>query len=376
MVADVKKAFYEAMEQREVCMEVPAEDKTMEDMQKDIVGELRLAMPGTRDAANSWQEEVARWSGTLGFERGKWNPCIYNHKKRRIKMMIHGDDFMMVCDREQVGFVRAELEKRFTVKVEVAGHGEGEMKEVKVLNRVVTATEEGWEYEADQRHAEIIVKEMGVDGSSGVGSPGEDEKKWEAEGNKVELEGKDARWYRGVAARSNYLGADRSDIQYAVKEVCREMSKPTVGGRRKMKRLGRYLVRRPRVVWKYGWQGRQDEMRVSTDSDWAGCSRTRESTSGGVAMIGSHLVKSWSRTQKAVALSSGEGEMIAFVKGMAEGLGMRAMCREQVHHGQTSSDDKGPPPTNPMRNVTKRGAARSENVVKSKEKRGVLGRGC
>ena len=62
------------------------------------------------------------------------------------------------------------------------------------------------------------------------------------------MEGKDARWYRGVASRSNYLGADRTDRQYAVKEVCREMAKPTVGGRRKMKRLGTYLVRCPRVV--------------------------------------------------------------------------------------------------------------------------------
>jgi hypothetical protein len=82
------------------------------------------------------------------------------------------------------------------------------------------------------------------------------------------------------------------------------------------------------VVWKYGWQGRKEELEVYTDSDWAGCRKTRRSTSGGVVMVGRHVVKTWSRTQKVVALSSGEAEMIAAVKGLSEGLGMKAMAAE------------------------------------------------
>jgi hypothetical protein len=88
--------------------------------------------------------------------------------------------------------------------------------------------------------------------------------------------------YRRMAARGNYLGADRVDIQYAVKEVCRGMAKPTVGHKRKLKRLVRYLRGRKRVVWKFQWQGRPDTVEVFTDSDWAGCGKTRKSTSGGV----------------------------------------------------------------------------------------------
>ena len=63
------------------------------------------------------------------------------------------------------------LEERFTVKVAIVGHGEGEEKEGKVLNRIVRATQEGWEYEADQRHAEIIVRDLGLDKCSGVVMP-------------------------------------------------------------------------------------------------------------------------------------------------------------------------------------------------------------
>ena len=71
-------------------------------------------------------------------------------------------------------------------------HGGGKIKR----GSTQKSTEEGWEYETDRRLAEIIVKEMGVNGSSGAGSPGEDEEQWEVEGNKVESDGKDARWYR------------------------------------------------------------------------------------------------------------------------------------------------------------------------------------
>ena len=36
----------------------------------------------------------------------------------------------------------------------------------------------------------------------------------------------------------------------------------------------------------------------------------------------------WSRTQKTVALSSGEAEMIAVVKGVSEGLGVKALAAD------------------------------------------------
>ena len=43
--------------------------------------------------------------------------------------------------------------------------------------------------------------------------------------------------YRGYAARLNYLAADRPDIAYAVKEVCRGVAKPTRGHWKKLKRI-------------------------------------------------------------------------------------------------------------------------------------------
>ena len=117
-----------------MAMELPDEDLTEEERREGIVGELKLAMPGTRDAANSWQEEVAKWGETVGFVRSKWNPCLYSDVERKVWRLLHGVDFMMVMGRSEVGRLRKALEKRFTVKVEVCGHGEGEEREVTILN--------------------------------------------------------------------------------------------------------------------------------------------------------------------------------------------------------------------------------------------------
>ena len=52
--------------------------------------------------------------------------------------------------------------------------------------------------------------------------------------------------YKALVARANYLAQDRSDIVFAVKELSRSMSAPTIGDMKALKRLSRYLLGRER----------------------------------------------------------------------------------------------------------------------------------
>ena len=130
-------------------------------------------------------------------------------------------------------------------------------------------------------HAEIIVSEMRLDGNSkSLSVPG---KKGSQEDSEL-LETNEASKYRAMVARGNYLGQDRSDIQFAVKELSRGMSNPTKGGWSALKRLARYLSNKTRIVTKYEYQEETTRITAYSDSDFAGCASTRKSTSGGLIL--------------------------------------------------------------------------------------------
>ena len=133
--------------------------------------------------------------------------------------------------------------------------------------------------------------------------------------------------FRALAARSNYMSADRVDVQFASKECCRFMSNPGNLASDSLKRLGRYVLKHKRLVYKYPWQD-ATHIDIYSDTDWAGCPRTRKSTSGGAVMIGKHCIRTYSSTQTTVSLSSGEAEYYGLVKGAAAGLGHQAIMSD------------------------------------------------
>ena len=96
----------------------------------------------------------------------------------------------------------------------------------------------------------------------------------------------------------------------------------------KLKSFGRYLKDKLRSQTLFEYQGRVSKITVWTDTDYAGCAKTRKSTSGGVVIIGGHMIKTWSSTQNVIALSSGEAECYGLVKGAAQGLGAKAVYFE------------------------------------------------
>ena len=328
MVNDVARAFFEAKATRPICIEIPKEDMTPDDERRDVVGFLLQSLYGTRDAAMNWQEEVRKEMKAWGFKQGVYNPCLYTHPHWKLKVMVHGDDFVTVGKPKNVEIFEKQISERFEIKTSKVGRYEGCAKEARVLNRVIRWTDTGWEYEPDQRHAELIMEDLGMSEAKAVSTPSEPEKRWEEEENQQVLEGAKATQFRKVAARLNYLAADRPDLMFAAKEVCRKMAVPTVGGWKKLKRVARYLVGRPRAVLKYGWQGREEEVLAYTDADWAGCKSTGRSTSGGALMIGSHFLKGWCRNQASVTLSSAESELVAMCKTSAEALGILAMMKD------------------------------------------------
>ena len=77
-----------------------------------------------------------------------------------------------------------------------------------------------------------------------------------------------------------------------------------------LKRAARYLVGKPKAALRFRRQKHVYKITVFVDSDFAGDPVSMKSTTGFVAQIGNHTVKSGSTLQSLTALSVGRGGVL------------------------------------------------------------------
>ncbi|MDE0779072.1 MAG: hypothetical protein OSB43_22550, partial [Nocardioides sp.] len=292
-------------------------------------GLLKKHMYGTRAAADGWQQEYSGFLKSVGFIQGTASPCIFVHSTRNLSTSVHGDDFTSVGPKLELDWLESALEGKYELrKGGRLGPGRSDSKEILVLNRAIRWTPNGLEYEADPRQQERFLEglSLGAADCRSAATPGLKALVEQLEKD-LALPAGAITGYRALAARANYLAADRIDLQFAAKEICRFMSAPMESSTVALKRLGRYLLGHKRLVWMYPWQSAEG-IDVYSDTDWSGCARTRRSTSGGVIMIGKHCIRTWSSTQPSVTLSSGEAEFYGLVKASGAGLGHQSLMKD------------------------------------------------
>ena len=67
--------------------------------------------------------------------------------------MVRGDDVLAVGDGKSVEVLEDVPKAAYKVTVEMLGGDEGDSSEIRVLNRVLRRTADGYRVEADPRHA-------------------------------------------------------------------------------------------------------------------------------------------------------------------------------------------------------------------------------
>ena len=86
---DIKRAYFYAPATRKMFIKLPAED---------MVGELKLSLYGTRDAAMNWGEaQYTQHLNKTGFQKGRASACNSVHESRNTRLTCHGDDFIIVA---------------------------------------------------------------------------------------------------------------------------------------------------------------------------------------------------------------------------------------------------------------------------------------
>ena len=166
---DVKKAYFYGVPERTLYVRLPPELG----LGKGVVGKLVRCMYGTRDAGAIWENCYATCLTGIGFTQGISSPCCFNHPEWNVSVVVHGDDFTAVGSPNALNKFEEGMQKSFECKLKGRlGLRPEDCKEMRVLNRIVRVTDNGLLYEADPRHAEMLIKAFDLGEAKSVVTPG------------------------------------------------------------------------------------------------------------------------------------------------------------------------------------------------------------
>ena len=301
------------------------------DRQGTVTLVLDKLLPGQRIGASAWfgfAKDLLAKGGYAGFVK---EPTLFKKDAAgsQAGVILHADDGLMASTAAE----REELKKvlREKVQVEFSDPMVGPGDEIQFLKRKYVMGENGIFVYSNGRYLEALVKALGD--SLKVRDAPADNSFLEADGSK-ELGAKEAKEYREATGRLLYLSHTRPDIPVCI--LSSKMSCPTVNAQKWLKRTVGYLASVPEIgfeirpirngaTFDFGGGGIGDEggkvvVEAITDADWAGCRRTRRSRTSVQLYAGGSYVCSFVRSQKSIALSSGESEFVALVSGAAEAI--------------------------------------------------------
>ncbi|GJY89424.1 hypothetical protein Tco_0504620 [Tanacetum coccineum] len=120
----------------------------------------------------------------------------------------------------------------------------------------------------------------------------------------------DVHLYRSMIGSLMYLTTSRPDIMFAVCACARFQVTPKTSHLLAVKRIFRYLKGKPTLGL---WYSRDllFELVAYTDSDYAGATQDRKSTTGGCQFLGNRLISWQCKKQTMVATSTTEAEYVA-----------------------------------------------------------------
>ncbi|GJR76556.1 putative ribonuclease H-like domain-containing protein [Tanacetum coccineum] len=269
---DVKSAFLYGQIEEEVyvCQPPGFEDPDHPNKVYKVV----KALYGLHQAPRAWYDTLANYLLCNGFERGKIDQTLFikRHKGHILLVQIYVDDIIF-------GSTKKELYDEF----------EKLMKD------------------NQDKYVHEILKKFNYSDVKSASTPTDLEKPLVQDGDAADV---DEHLYRSMIGSLMYLTASRPDIMFAVCACARFQVSPKTSHLLAVKRIFRYLKGKPSLGL---WYSKDSplELVAYTDSDYAGATQDRKSTTGGCQFLGNRLISWQCKKQTVVATSTTEAEYVA-----------------------------------------------------------------
>ncbi|GJZ64364.1 putative ribonuclease H-like domain-containing protein, partial [Tanacetum coccineum] len=296
---DVKSAFIYGKIEEEVyvCQPPRFEDPNF----PDRVYKVEKALYGLHQAPRAWYETLSTYLLDNGFQRGKIDKTLFIRRDKGdiLLVQVYVDDIIFGSTKKSLC---TEFEKMMHKKFQMSSMGELTF----FLGLQVKQKEDGIFISQDKYVTEIL-KKFGFSDVKTASTPMETQKVLlkDADGEDV-----DEHLYRSMIGSLMYLTSSRPDIMFAVCACARFQVNPKVSHLHAVKRIFRYLKGQPKLGLWYPKDSPFDLV-AYTDSDYAGASLDRKSTTGGCQFLRCRLISWQCKKQTVFANSTTEPEYIA-----------------------------------------------------------------
>jgi len=282
---------------------------------------MKRLLPGRRIAAKCWVDHVGVVLRSLEFMQDAAMPQFFFHTVRKIGCEVHMDDIHGVSKPTSLPDFIDEISDLLPLKK--AGVFDRPGQVYSHLQKERHLYRSGRLIVPSGKYVKRVADELGLTNAKPAPTP-------ETEGNRRRVEDKehllstvDATGFRSMACCLLYVAHDMGEIQHGVRELTCDLREPTTASIARLKRVTRYLLGTvDEGIW-FGFGGDFSKLRVSTDTDWAGCKITRKSCACIVARCGGCTLFVGTSGQAIHAQSSGESEFYGTTSGASAALLLR-----------------------------------------------------
>ncbi|GJS02902.1 putative ribonuclease H-like domain-containing protein [Tanacetum coccineum] len=266
---DVKSAFLYGTIEEEVYVTQPPGFKDPD--HPDKVYKVVKALYGLHQAPRAWYETLANYLLGNGFKRGKIDQTLFIKKQKGdiLLVQVYVDDIIFGSTNKELC---TAFEKLMKDKFQMSSMGELTF----FLGLQVQQKEDGI-FISQDKYVDEILKKFNYTNVKTASTPVDLEKPLVKDGDANDV---DVHLYRSMIGSLMYLTASRPDIMFAVCACARFQVTPKTSHLLAVKRIFRYLKGKPTLGL---WYSRDSpfELVAYTDSDYAGATQDRKSTTGG-----------------------------------------------------------------------------------------------
>ncbi|WJZ84735.1 hypothetical protein VitviT2T_004328 [Vitis vinifera] len=322
---DVKNAFLHGELEEEVYMKIPPGHPLCGDPSR--VCKLNKSIYGLKQSPRAWHAKLSSTLEDLGFTRSSADSSLYvqTGQTEKLMVLIYVDDLIITgSNADSIAALKKKLQGKFPVK---------DLGPLKYFLGIEVATSRKGLFLNQRKYTIDLLRDSNMLNSKPANTPFDSKLQLDKLGDPLDS----PNYYQKLVGKLIYLTITRPDISFAVSLVSQHMHAPTVVHLCIVKRILRYLkktIGRGIVMRRNG----HTDIIGFSDSDWAGNTIDRRSTTGYCMFVGGNLVSWKSKKQPVVARSSAEAEYRAMAAASCEMVWLKNLLT-----------DLGFSPTSPMK---------------------------